>query len=345
MHHFRGLTSKLTSSFPSKERQKKEQYYLKNGSVVLEELIALCDGKSRIPLRYFSAIEIERPIEHSEKSLYTYGRHMVKGLLDKRFVLVSFAYDTFTAKYSNYICHDIAITSQMSHLNNVLKLIGCCLEYAVPVLVYEYVEVITLHDLLFDARNSSLSWESRLRIANAIASAILYLHSEFTTPIIYVDLHLQKVLIDQSSGVAKLFDFSLSISLPPGELEAEAQVVHGTCGYLDPEYVRSGIVTQKTDVFGFGVILFQLLTGKRTFIFNIDPYNASNIEECNIMDIVDPAILEENGIEIRQQLEDCLDLVKRCTLSNGEDRPYMIHVAKEIRQIEKCFRALTQGLN
>ncbi|XP_070038045.1 serine/threonine-protein kinase ZRK3-like [Nicotiana tomentosiformis] len=349
MHHFRGLISKLTPSSASEGRLKKEQYYLKNGSAVLEELIALCDGKSRIPLRYFSAIEIERAIEHSEKPLYTYGRHMVKGLLDKRFVLVSFTYDTYD------ICRDIAITSQMSHLKNVLKLIGCCLEYAEPVLVYEYVEAITLHDLLFrkdyyynHARNLSLSWESRLQIANEIASAILYLHSEFTTPIIYIDLHLQKVLIDQSSGVAKLFDFSLSISLPPGELEVEAQVVRGTCGYLDPEYARLGIVTQKTDVFGFGVILFQLLTGKRMYIVNDemrDLCNASNIEECSIMDIVDPAILEENGIEIRQQLEDYLDLAKRCTLSNGEDRPYMIHVAKEIRRIEKCFRALTQGLN
>ncbi|XP_075083662.1 serine/threonine-protein kinase ZRK1-like [Nicotiana tabacum] len=336
----------------SEERLKKEQYYLKNGSAVLEELIALCDGKSRIPLRYFSAIEIERAIEHSEKSLFNnYRGHTVKGLLDKRFVLVSFTYDTFVAK-SNDICRDIAITSQMSHLKNVLKLIGCCLEYAEPVLVYEYVEAITLHDLCYDQthsrKNLSLSWESRLQIANEIASAILYLHSEFTTPIIYIDLHLQKVLIDQSSGVAKLFDFSLSISLPPGELEVEAQVVPGTCGYLDPEYARLGIVTQKTDVFGFGVILFQLLTGKRMYIVNDemrDLCNASNIEECSIMDIVDPAILEENGIEIRQQLEDYLDLAKRCTLSNGEDRPYMIHVAKEIRRIEKCFRALTQGLN
>lgn len=104
---------------------------------MLEELIALCDGKSRIPLRYFSAIEIERAIEHSEKSLFNnYRGHTVKGLLDKRFVLVYFTYDTLVEN-SNDICHDIAITSQMSHLNNVLKLIGCCLEYAVLVLVYE----------------------------------------------------------------------------------------------------------------------------------------------------------------------------------------------------------------
>ncbi|MCD9639975.1 hypothetical protein HAX54_024986 [Datura stramonium] len=64
------------------------------------------------------------------------------------------------------------------------------------------------------------------------------------------------------------------------------------------------------------------------------------IEEGNVMDIADPTILEEHGIEIRQQLEDYLDLVKRCTTSKGEDRTYMIHFAKELRRIEKCFRAL-----
>ncbi|KAJ8534544.1 hypothetical protein K7X08_016272 [Anisodus acutangulus] len=252
MHHFRGLISKLSFS-ASGERLKKE-HYLKNGSAVLEEFIALCEGKCRIPLRYFSAIEIERATKDAE----------------------------------------------------------------VP-------------------------WGSRLWIANEIASAIVYLHSEFTTPIIYRDLHSQKVLIDQSSGVAKLFDFLFSISLPPGELEVEGQDgVRATGGDIDLEYCRSAIVTQKTDVFGFGNVLFQLLTGKSTYMVDgvIRNHDQTFLdsEKCNVMDLADPAILAgESGIhEIRQQLEDYLDLVKRCTASKGEDRPYMIYVAKELRRIEKC---------
>lgn len=347
MHHFRGLISKLSSS-ASKERLK-EEHYLKNGSTVLEEFIALCDGKCRIPLRYFSAIEIERATKDAKnRAIFISRRYMVKGLLDKRRVLVSFSY------YPSNRNSSLAVTSQMSHLKNVPKLIGCCLEYAEPVMVYEYVEeAITLHDLLVNndhARNSPVPWGSRLRIANEIASTIVYLHSEFNTPIIVRDLHSQKVLINQSSGVAKLFDFSFSISLPPGELEVEAQDgVCGTGGHADPEYYCSGIVTQKTDVYGFGNVLFQLLTGKRMFVHDgviIDPnqnYLEYNIEECNVMDIADPAILAgEHGIhEIRQQLEDYLNLVKRCISSKGDDRPYMIYVAKELRRIEKCFRALS----
>ncbi|PHT35630.1 hypothetical protein CQW23_23330 [Capsicum baccatum] len=177
----------------------------------------------------------------------------------------------YNIRNASDVCRDIAITSRMSHLKNVLKLIGCCLEYAEPVMVYEYVEeAITLDDLLSNngyARNSSVPWESRLRIANEIASVIVFPHCEFTTPIVFRDLHSQKVLIDQSSGVAKLYDFSFSVPLPPGELGVEAQDgVRGTCGHPDPEYGCSGIVTQKTSVYSLGNVLLQLLTGKRAYV-------------------------------------------------------------------------------
>ncbi|MCD7449136.1 hypothetical protein HAX54_049499 [Datura stramonium] len=287
MHHFRGLISKPSSS-ASREKLKKKEHYLKNGSALLEEFIALCDRNCRIALRYFGATEIERATKESAENrvIFIGGMYMVKGLLDKRRVLVRFRDSTFHRNSSD-ICRDVAITSQMGHLKNVLKLIGCFLEYAEPVMVYEYVkEATTHHNLLFNNDD----------------------HARNT------DLNSQKVFIDLSSGVAKLFDFSFSISLPPGELEVEAQdAVCGTCEHIDPEYCCSAIVTQKTDVYGFGNVLFQLLAGK-----------------------------EKPGIdhEIRQQLENYLDLVKRCTASKGEDRPYMIYVAKELRRIEKCFRAL-----
>ncbi|XP_033515156.1 non-functional pseudokinase ZED1-like [Nicotiana tomentosiformis] len=247
--------------------------------------------------------------------------------------------------YHHNIFRDIAITAQMSHLKNVLKLVGCSLELENPVMVYEYVDAITLYELLFlegnhDQNRKSLSWGSRLRIANEIASIIVFLHSEFSTPIIYRNLSASNVIIDQNSGVAKIMDFSLSISLPQGELEV-AGAVCGHSGYLDPEYIQSGIASQKTDVYSFGVVLFQLLTGKKMSILNgkmIDftkiPHVETNIEEGSVMDIADPTILEEHGVEIRQQLEDYLDLVKKCTGYKGEEKPYMIHVAKELRRIE-----------
>ncbi|KAG5601338.1 hypothetical protein H5410_032708 [Solanum commersonii] len=332
MQFFRGLTrKKQSSSSASAERRKNEQdYYLKNGSSVLEELLALCDGNCRIPIRYFSAIEIERAIKHSESKMGLSGVYMVTGSLDNRPVLVRFNRCQLTN-----IHRDIAITAQMSHLKNVLRLVGCCLEFEEAVMVYEYVEGISLSDLLFKKGNSnrkSLSWGNRLRIANEVASAIVFLHTEFTTPIIHRDIAPSKVIIDQNNGVAKILDFSLSISLPPGKLEMKSEDgVLGTIGYIAPENGFYDITTQKIDVYSFGALLFELLTGKKMVEMvdsaiskepiDCEEDNKSHIEKChamyttfeklqpnivdryvrenNVIDIVDPTIFEEHGIEIQ----------------------------------------------
>ncbi|OIT02485.1 wall-associated receptor kinase-like 22 [Nicotiana attenuata] len=281
---------------------------------------------------------------------------MVK--LNKHLILNSLWLQGYGGDYHHNIFRDIAITAQMSHLKNVLRLVGCSLELENPVMVYEYVEAISLYELIFiegnhDQNGKSLSWGSRLQIANEVASVIVYLHTEFSTPIIYRNLSASNVIIDQNSGVAKIMDFSLSmsISLPQRELEV-AGVVCGHSGYLYPEYMQSGIASQKPDVYSFGVVLFQLLTGKKLSILDgkmIDFIEFSHVEtnigEGSVMDIADPTILEEHGIEIRQLLEHYLHLVRKCTGYKGEEKPYMIHVAKELRQIEKCYCGLTLGQN
>ncbi|KAM3308661.1 hypothetical protein P3S67_010405 [Capsicum chacoense] len=258
------------------------------------------------------------------------------------------------------IFRDIAITAQMSHLKNVLRLVGCCLEFEEPVIVYEYVEAISLYSLLFEKgtyddqiRKSLLSWGSRLRIAHQVVSAVVFLHAEFTTPVIHRDLKPSNVIVDQNSGVAKLLNSSLSVSLPRGELEVVKDVMCGTYGYLASEYAAACIVTQKIDVYSFGVVVLQLLTGwkmstlhlkDRNMDYIVDPSDSDfkmNIEEIHVMDIADPAILQEHGIAIQQQLKDCWDLVNKCTKSSGKDRPYM--VARELHRIHKCFRACPQS--
>ncbi|KAG5601331.1 hypothetical protein H5410_032701 [Solanum commersonii] len=345
MQFFRGLTirKKQSSSSASAERRKKEQnYYLQNGSAVLEEFLALCDGNCRIPIRYFTATEIENAIKHSENKMEQYSEvGIVTGSLDNRLVLVR-----FHRSCQLNIYRDIAITAQMSHLKNVLRLVGCCLEFEEPVMGDHKTR-------------ESLSWGKRLRIANEVASAIIFLHTGFTTPIIYRDIKPHKVIIDQNSSVAKIVDFSLSISLPPGELEVQDGILCGTFWYLDPEYASLGIVTHKTDVYNFGILLFQLLTGKKSLDSmqsNIEEGNAMDrvdstifkdpnlptmvelyIKERDVIDIEDPTLLEQHGIEIRQQLEDYLDLVKRYISSKGEDRPYMIHTSRQQEASSNLF--------
>ncbi|KAH0749061.1 hypothetical protein KY290_028293 [Solanum tuberosum] len=338
---------------------------------------------------YFSAIEINNAIKHSKTTIMKLDKvDMVMGSLDNRPVLVRF--NKFCL--SRNIHRDIAITAQMSHLKNVLRLVGCCLEFEQPVMVYQYVGAITLSDLLFKKVNlnrKSLCWGNRLRVARDVASAIVFLHTEFSTPIIHRNIKPSNVIIDEKSGAAKILDFSLSISLPPGELEV-VDIVCGTYGYIAPENIASGISTQKTDVYSFGVLLFELLIGKKVYdimdlvvdsinseetidfgedaksnteegnsMDRVDTANSKEttdfknvptnysvdhyIKEGNVLDIVDATILEEHGIEIQQQLKDFSDLARKCIAENGDDRPYMIHVARELSRIEKCFRALSLG--
>ncbi|XP_049372981.1 non-functional pseudokinase ZED1-like [Solanum verrucosum] len=252
MSVFSGLTRKTLFSSVSAERRKKEHdCYLKNGSAVLEELLALCDGNCRIPIRYFSAIEIHNAIKYS-KCRINLSDVYITGSLDNHLVLVR-----FNRCRLNNIHRDIAVTAQMSHLKNVLRLVGCCLEF--EQLVYEYVEENCYY----------LEDGNRLRIANEVASAIVFLHTEFTTPIIFKDLNPSNVIIDQNSGVGKILDFSLSISLPPGKLEVVKDITSRN-GCLAPEYAISGIVTQKADVYSFGVVLLQLLTGEKMSTLNIE---------------------------------------------------------------------------
>ncbi|KAH0666075.1 hypothetical protein KY285_027281 [Solanum tuberosum] len=383
MPFFMGLKRKIVLfSYASAARRRKEKdCYLKNGSCVLEEVLALCDGNCRIPIRYFTATEIHNAIKHSKTKMDLAMVSMVMGSLDNRLVLVRFnTCTTFN------IHRDVAITAQMSHLKNVLRLVGCCLEFEDPVMVYEYVEGISVFDLLFKKddlnRKSLLSWGNRLRVAREVASAIVFLHTEFTTAIIHRNIKPHNVIIDQKSGTAKILNFALSISLPPGELELlDHDGVRGTVGYIAPEYKHQLIITQKTDVYSFGILLFQLFTRKDVYDImkrvdskeridfeedaksNTEEDNAMNstidsknlpinfvdryIKESNVMDIADPAILEEHGIhQIQQQLKDCLNLIKKCTADKGDDRPYIIHVARELGRIEKCFCALsTLGQN
>ncbi|KAH0666076.1 hypothetical protein KY285_027282 [Solanum tuberosum] len=358
MPFFRGKN--LFSSASAERREKEKDCYLNNGSLVLEEFLALCDGNCRIPIRYFTAIEIDNAIKHSKRKMDLAKGSTVMGSLDNRLVLVRFTTCTL-----NNIHRDIAVTAQMSHLKNVLRLAGCCLEFEEPVL---------------DGQNiKSLSWGNRLRVAREVASTIVFLHIEFTTPIIHRNIKPHHVIIDQYSGVSKILNFSFSIALPPGELEL-VDDVRGTSGYIAPEYLQQGIITQKIDVYSFGILLFQLLTGKdmnsisRRVDFtnskeriDFEEYPKSNteegsamnrldsvileetidsknlpinfvdryIKESNVMDITDPTILEEHGIEIQQQLKDYLDLVKKCTADKGE----------ELGRIGKCLCAHTLGQN
>ncbi|KAL6213660.1 hypothetical protein ACLB2K_013106 [Fragaria x ananassa] len=335
--------------------------FFNNGRILLEDLIASCDGKSNA-IRNYSASELIKATNNFDPSciiqnctptgasqfhhsIHVYhGYKMFKGFLDDRYIIVKKFMGTNDETRSLAI-RDIVVSMQMSNHKNVLKLLGCCLEFPIPALVHEYARNgVVSYQGGFGA-NESLPWRVRLRIAKQLANALTYLHTAFSRPIIHRDLKPNCIFLDEDY-VPKLCNFSLSITIPPKQSYAEDNP-KGTFGYVDPTYMRSGYISEKGDVYSFGVLLLVFLTGQEALIRyeeggeyeSIIPYVKSHACDGQIEKIVDPKVLKEaKGDRYTQQhLHDFLALGLLCTDDSSEARPDMIDVAKELIRLEKCI--------
>nr|XP_023908067.1 non-functional pseudokinase ZED1-like [Quercus suber]POF16232.1 non-functional pseudokinase zed1 [Quercus suber] len=331
-----------------KREKEKERAFYENGSKLHEKLIASCNGRP-IPIRSYSCEELQRATNNYDPSRIFH--------IDELYEWYNGSFEGRMISIKKYLRHrgddiftDIAVSAKMSTHNNVLKLIGCCLETQVPILVYESAPNGSLSSRLFNVtsdhdgaqqhQREPLSWQSRLKIAREIAHAISYLHTAFSRPIVHRDIKRGNVFLDQND-VAKLTDFSLSISIPEGETHVE-DVICGTACFLCPHYLATNYITEKVDVYSFGSFLLQLLTGQRlhelfssTDYFNVEDFE-NDRKRFTINEVVDPAILVgEEGSVVWQQLEAVLQLALICRKKDPEIRPDMVDVTKELRKIER----------
>lgn len=229
--------------------------------------------------------------------------------------------------------NEFVILSQINN-RNVVKLLGCCLETEISLLVYEFIPNGNLFEYLHDQNEDiPMTWDMRLRIASEVAGALFYLHSVACQPIYHRDVKSTNILLDEKYR-AKLADFGASriISIEATHLTT---IVQGTFGYLDPEYFYTSQFTEKSDVYSFGVVLAELLTGKKAISSttrseesqNLASYFVQCIEENMLFDIIDKRVIE--GGE-KEHIIAVANLAYRCLEINGRKRPTMKEVTLEL---------------
>ncbi|CAL5192023.1 unnamed protein product [Lathyrus oleraceus] len=163
------------------------------------------------------------------------------------------------------------------HHRNLVNLIGYCADGEQRLLVYEYMPLGSLEDHLLDLppKQKPLEWLKRMKVALDAAKGLEYLHDRANPPVIYRDLKSSNILLDNDFN-AKLSDFGLAKLGPTGDKSHVSSRVMGTYGYCAPEYQRTGQLTVKSDIYSFGVVLLELITGRRT-IDNTRPLKEQNL--------------------------------------------------------------------
>ena len=226
---------------------------------------------------------------------------------------------------------------------NLMKLIGCCPEQFM--LIYEYLPNGSLEDRLKCKDNSPpLSWEARIRIATEMCTVLVYLHSRKPHSIVHGDLKPSNILLD-ANFVSKHSDFGICRMLCHGISSSNNTTAchntdpKGTWHYIDPEFILTGKLTRNSDVYSFGIILLQLLTGRKP------PFKMENdvqvaLDAGTLSSLLDP-LAEDWPIEIVQNLA---HLALMCCDRNRKNRPDLAsYVSRELESM-KASRVASSGL-
>ncbi|WZZ13364.1 hypothetical protein YC2023_106453 [Brassica napus] len=230
---------------------------------------------------------------------------------------------------------EIELLSRVHH-KNVVKLLGFCFDRSEQMLVYEYIPNGSLTDGLSGKNGIRLDWTRRLKIALGSSKGLAYLHELADPPIIHRDIKSNNILLDENLN-AKVADFGLSKLVGDPEKNHVTTQVKGTMGYLDPEYYMTNQLTEKTDVYGFGVVMLELLTGKSPIVggkYVVKEVKAKMDKSKNLYDLqelVATTIIANS--ENLNGFEKYVDLALRCVDGEGVNRPSMGEVVKEIENI------------
>ncbi|XP_042058718.1 wall-associated receptor kinase-like 1 [Salvia splendens] len=318
------------------EANRTKKFFKRNGGF----LLLSSTNNAAENIRFFDSKELELATDrYNENRVLGRGGQgtVYKGMLpDGRIVAVKKSEKMDESEVGAFV-NEVAILSQLNH-RNVVKLLGCCLETEVPLLVYELVPNGTLFQHIHDLGNEfPLPWKMRLRIATEVAAALAYLHYSASVPIYHRDIKSTNILLDEKYH-AKVSDFGTSRSFNVDQTHVTTRVM-GTFGYMDPEYFQSNQFTEKSDVYSFGVVVVELLTGEKAVTAAAKEEGGRSLvaqflhsmQEDKLFDILDPDVVREGGVE---DVVAVARLARRCLSLDGKQRPTMKEAAMELEAVQ-----------
>ncbi|KAL2642417.1 hypothetical protein R1flu_010004 [Riccia fluitans] len=315
--------------------------------LILSLLTYICSGKRKVrrqlkefradlpeTVQYFSLREINAITENFKREIGKggFGSVYYGKLPDNTEVAVKVRSDD-SSQGVNEFKNEIKLLSRLHH-RNLVPLIGYCIESKNQILVYVYMPKGTLEDHLYHKGSDEqpLSWKARLDILSNAAKGLEYLHKDCNPPVIHRDVKTSNILLTEKLE-AKFGDLGISKQIAEAQAEfpnfnqtGVSTAIKGTIGYLDPEYFSRGKLTTKSDVFSFGVVLLETITGQKPQVRNF-PSGMSMMESVAAADlkdeidtVVDPALGNRYN---REGMRKVVKMALSCMAPAGEKRPEM----------------------